>query len=710
MAIDEPLGDSFEEKQHQAAYIFDPLGEADGANRPAKRRKVSRHSNQQEAGETDSWLVFQPLFGGSEHEQCVRLRQQLFEKSWSQIDKRIRHILRKANESTLGDVASFLQATPDHAPTGKIPSAFVITGSNLASQYLLFEQFSETLQSQVDAKVVRLRSGDASNLKAALKRIIHDVTSRETDDENDLELATGKDGRKYLNYDLEALHAHLKSNPRRHIIIAFQDSEAFESGLLSDLISLFSSWLNRIPFALLFGVATSVELFQARLLKSTCQCLYGDQFDVEQSSSIIDKIFKAVIAYSDVPLRLGSSLVSGLLERQRDQVSSIPVFVSSLKYAYMCHFYANPLTVFLSDDKRDDVLQEEHFEAVRSLSSFRRHVETAIEEGKVEQARSLLDNNPQLNEFLHNSIRESCRWSLGLLRKLRILTAGNVLSTDFAGLYLDAISNGIDTDRIAEFTDSIKRMQPSDVTVFLDQVLDGFENGDPSLGLDPWTSEDNDSYLLFTRTLAHIKALQTDAERKGNPLRSKYSGQTKVLRTTVIAQKVQLSQDTATLTREDTLYTELMDDLVQHLQETIHCDGARNLCMNEIWLFDSKTPYKDVFIPRPRGVVERALSRPHDYLNCSCCETKDTQLVPSLPPVAILYQLYLETGSLINVADLWSTYYAIVGEENENEEGLDEQAALVLFYRGLAEMRAMGFVKQSRKKADHVAKLAWRGL
>lgn len=48
-------------------------------------------------------------------------------------------------------------------------------------------------------------------------------------------------GRKYLNYDLEALHAYLKTNPRRHIVIAFQDSEAFESGLLSDLISLFRS-------------------------------------------------------------------------------------------------------------------------------------------------------------------------------------------------------------------------------------------------------------------------------------------------------------------------------------------------------------------------------------------------------------------------------------------------------------------------------------
>lgn len=97
------------------------------------------------------------------------------------------------NQSTLDEVTSFLQTTPDHVSRGKIPSAFIITGPNLASQGLLFEQLSEVLQPKVDAKVVRLRSGDASNLKAVLKRIIHDVTARETDDENDLELSTGKD-------------------------------------------------------------------------------------------------------------------------------------------------------------------------------------------------------------------------------------------------------------------------------------------------------------------------------------------------------------------------------------------------------------------------------------------------------------------------------------------------------------------------------------
>jgi origin recognition complex subunit 3 len=38
------------------------------------------------------------------------------------------------------------------------------------------------------------------------------------------------------------------------------------------------------------------------------------------------------------------------------------------------------------------------------------------------------------------------------------------------------------------------------------------------------------------------------------------------------------------------------------------------------------------------------------------------------PATAILYQLYLESGSLVNVSDLWSAFNAIVGEEEDEAE------------------------------------------
>lgn len=137
--------------------------------------------------------------------------------------------------------------------------------------------------------------------------------------------------------------------------MAFEDSEGFDSALLSDLIVLFHSWLPRIPFTLLFGVATSVELLQARLLKSSCGLVYGAQFDVVQTDTILEQVFKPAVAGSDVALRLGPKLLQGFIERQHDQVAGIHTFLSSLKVGLECSFRGLALPACKSRNPTDFV-------------------------------------------------------------------------------------------------------------------------------------------------------------------------------------------------------------------------------------------------------------------------------------------------------------------------------------------------------------------
>jgi origin recognition complex subunit 3 len=40
---------------------------------------------------------------------------------------------------------------------------------------------------------------------------------------------------------------------------------------------------------------------------------------------------------------------------------------------------------------------------------------------------------------------------------------------------------------------------------------------------------------------------------------------------------------------------------------------------------------------------------------------------PTLPPTALLYRLYLESGALINASDLWSAFAAIMEGEGEGD-------------------------------------------
>lgn len=82
-------------------------------------------------------------------------------------------------------------------------------------------------------------------------------------------------------------------------------------------------------------MATSVELLQARILKSTCEHLYGAQFDVVQGATVLERVMKAAVSAYDVPLRIGPSLLKSLISRQEDQVAGIQVFISSLKVSYL---------------------------------------------------------------------------------------------------------------------------------------------------------------------------------------------------------------------------------------------------------------------------------------------------------------------------------------------------------------------------------------
>jgi origin recognition complex subunit 3 len=82
---------------------------------------------------------------------------------------------------------------------------------------------------------------------------------------------------------------------------------------------------------LLFGIATSLDLFRERLSRSASRLLDGVQFDVEQTISLLEKIFQKVVAGSEAPLRLGSVLVSSLMERQHDHVQSVQSFNAALK-------------------------------------------------------------------------------------------------------------------------------------------------------------------------------------------------------------------------------------------------------------------------------------------------------------------------------------------------------------------------------------------
>ena len=375
----------------------------------------------------------------------------------------------------------------------------------------------------------------------------------------------------------------------------------------------------------------------------------------------------------------------------------------------MCHFYANALSPLLEDEVSNQV-QTEHIEALRNTHSYRFRMETMIGQGLEG------DINPESAEDLFHEAESDFlsghserggvnrrRWVSCMLRALLVLQAADVLGGDFPSAYVEALASGIAPSQDSVLASRIRRMDDKALAELLVRVIEVYRDGEHELMLGPSVEPAHETFQAQLRdVLNELGPLQKAAEEKGTPLRTKYGGQNKVVRTTVIAQRVQLSKDSAALNDEDKQFTRIVDDLVKILVTNLKVCAPHEVLLSECWLYDSKSPSKDVFVPRPRIVFERSLSRPHDYLACDCCKPEAEGLQATAPATAVLYQLYLETGSLINVADLWTAFQGVFSQQEEGE-----RLVLMRFYCALAELRALGFVKASKKKADHIAKLKW---
>ena len=82
---------------------------------------------------------------------------------------------------------------------------------------------------------------------------------------------------------------------------------------------------------MLFGVATSIQIFHEKLPRSAVRCLQGDKFDVERVEETLTKVFDDALLGRQTTLWLGPALCKQLLERQKDHVQNVQAFVSALK-------------------------------------------------------------------------------------------------------------------------------------------------------------------------------------------------------------------------------------------------------------------------------------------------------------------------------------------------------------------------------------------
>ena len=287
-----------------------------------------------------------------------------------------------------------------------------------------------------------------------------------------------------------------------------------------------------------------------------------------------------------------------------------------------------------------------------------------MDDGDTDSVRSLLDDDQALFAAVKTNLKISEKSFRELTAGIEVLiTVQSIISLKksaaWSELYIMAMSGELGNSiLVREVLLSVKKM-----------------SSDSMHGLVTQLSHHLPAFKKVSEELAKLIAARMDDSA---PLRSEHDVHHNTLRTTVVAQKVELSKQTTALSKQDLEYSKLVNRVDSILREYFQLSfiNPQDLFLHEILIYDSKSPYRDAFTPRPRFAVERALSSPHDYLGCTCCNSVQNGLSSTQPTTAILYQLYLESGSQINVSDLWSAFSTIVASEDPEDEEAEQQRNL----------------------------------
>lgn len=357
-----------------------------------------------------------------------------------------------------------------------------------------------------------------------------------------------------------------------------------------------------------------------------------------------------------------------------------------------------------------------------------------VQDKQGKDVKDLLESDEKLLKYAHQQVNSQIAdlsRTVQLLRIMRALTSKMPKqSRSMSILYTMAMAGKLKGSPLFRELLLFLRRAPSDMILnIMAEVQSGLANLEPSMA----------------KTVESLVQLLESTENTGLPLRSEHDVRNETLRTTVVAKKIELSKQKSELSKADAAYSKALMDFVNAFEECAEriLKNPQDMVFKEAFIYDIKGPTRATFAPKTRAAVERALSSPHDYLNCDCChamgENGESQ-VSSLIVPSVLADRYKEC-LVRNTASYCHLVPALLGVRCRHQcerpllsilchpggkrgggrphevspsrllFGFYELTLFrALFQRSLAELKHLGLIKSSRKKIDHVAKAAWIGL
>ncbi|EMR10609.1 hypothetical protein PNEG_01312 [Pneumocystis murina B123] len=673
-----------------------------------------QHKYKQEEFLKYSESYFPCLMHGRETELSRNYRYMCFRLQSNQLKNDINELLETIHDNMVASLSVFIEQNKLWKDENKIPTCILLLGAYFFDHIGLYACIEAQLKANIYGPFISLHVRRTPDMKACFKQIIEtciqfgqqtnlNISTEKNPEERELDIYCDYDPECVARWYEEAIFRGLINQDQFRLVIFLQEVEGFDGNFFNHFITILKKMHKRVPLLLFIGISTSVEIFQDILEKKSLKALNIKYFNTKHSNYSPDIAIEKILVSSKHPkLRLGPHLYYTLFDMYQKHSFNIASFLSAIKFATMSHFFSNPISIVNHcNSAHSELISHDHLECLRSLPSIKRYIEDLLDKGDIYSAESLLNDDYYfrniINTLIHD-IEEHNKKLDAFIFFLNIIQgkyASSVRKKSLSWIYGKLLENDIQRN-LDTILNPIKIMNSISILQFIQEALALKDIHDQFPDLEDFYRRISDIVELSEdKNLIHISNNETNSCSKTEEISNKAYSE---LNDKVIGSE----------------FYNIRNSLYEYLQEIFrkYFISPMTYPLHELYYFNYSRAYLDAFHPRIRAAIDTALSLPSHYLSCNYeagdKENENSLTISSLPKICISYRLFLESGFLINVSDWLTAFIQSASKENNKDDKQDSEEYLQAeFLQSLEELRYLGFIKSTKRKTDHVAKISW---
>ncbi|KAA0711474.1 Origin recognition complex subunit 3 [Triplophysa tibetana] len=646
------------------------------------------------------------------------------------------------NKKVLDDLVQFIKKhelcnSSDVRRQGarEIPTAALMLGVNVPDHTMTFRSLCNLLQESVTPFVVSLHAKGCATVKFLIQRVLEQLMGRgmaldeEQDDETALHLNT-----QCSIGDLCQWYNSVKIRPHRilersikpevknnglywslPIVVIFKDFEAFNLQALQDFILICSQYTQELPLIFIFGIATSPITIQHRLPHSVSSLLCIEVFHSLSCTQHLACVFDKLILTSKFPFKLSSRVIQVLIGIFLYHDFSVQSFVKGLQLSMLEHFNSQPLSVLCCKKQeallRAKTLSQKNVERIRHLPSFMRYVETQEPQDQV----LLLTSDEHVKEVCQKLLKNLHKYHKNYYPILQCLySLTSLLPKCPMGKHIRELHVTCNEKNVWEMEEYHSAMQllrilaKDELVAALRECAGILKSANTKKMQNVLKQVDE-----FVVRLEELDNLHTEDLPGDDVACSRKDIQR---RTDLHYLQKSLLEKESRKTRKMSSFEILRNEVLQYIDELVreYLTPAELQPLSEVCYYSSSGVLRQRLNAAPRTSIQAALSHPFHYLQNEALKTNDGTVSSNAPDLCIIYKLHLECGRLINLYD-WLEAFVTVSSATEDKEADSEEynkpknLKNACFIQAVSEMEFLGFVKSTKQKTDHVARLTWGG-